>query len=264
MAEYLMAGQLSELERLQIQSRVWEPAGKALLDELGDGQGKRTVDLGCGAMSWLRILSGWVGPSGEVIGTDIEDRLLDAARSLAADEHLSKVSVIRDDLFKSQLPAGEFDLVHARFQIAPLGRAQEQIAAYRRLLKPGGWLVVEDPDSGSWHFNPPAPAAERLIALIVDSFRRAGGDFDSGRRLPGLLASLPTPPQIRASVQALPAGHPYLPLPLQFARSLESRLMQIVSRGELDRLLGEAAQELSDPARWGTSFTLIQAFVKVG
>ena len=30
--EYLLAGQPSELERLQLQSRVWEPSGRRLLD----------------------------------------------------------------------------------------------------------------------------------------------------------------------------------------------------------------------------------------
>jgi hypothetical protein len=34
---YLMAGQQSELERLHLQSRVWEPAGEWLLSRLGDG-----------------------------------------------------------------------------------------------------------------------------------------------------------------------------------------------------------------------------------
>ena len=31
---YLLAGQLSELERLQLQSRVWEPTGRQLLSQL--------------------------------------------------------------------------------------------------------------------------------------------------------------------------------------------------------------------------------------
>jgi hypothetical protein len=30
----LLAGQSSELERLQLQSRVWEPAGRALLAKI--------------------------------------------------------------------------------------------------------------------------------------------------------------------------------------------------------------------------------------
>lgn len=53
---YLMAGQLSELERLRLQSRVWEPAGEILLARIGDGQGLHALEVGCGAMGWLRIL----------------------------------------------------------------------------------------------------------------------------------------------------------------------------------------------------------------
>jgi hypothetical protein len=30
--DYLLAGQVSELERLKLQSRVWEPAGRRLLE----------------------------------------------------------------------------------------------------------------------------------------------------------------------------------------------------------------------------------------
>jgi len=37
-ASYLLAGQPTELERLQLQSRVWEPAGRALLAQLPGGQ----------------------------------------------------------------------------------------------------------------------------------------------------------------------------------------------------------------------------------
>ena len=44
-ADYLMAGQQSELERLQLQSRVWEPAGQALLARLPSGSGRRVLDV---------------------------------------------------------------------------------------------------------------------------------------------------------------------------------------------------------------------------
>jgi len=58
---YLLAGQLSELERLQLQSRVWEPAGRALLAQLPNGAGRRALDIGCGVLGWLRLLSEWSG-----------------------------------------------------------------------------------------------------------------------------------------------------------------------------------------------------------
>ena len=44
--DYLLANQPSELERLQLQSRVWEPAGRQLLSKLDDGSGGRALDIG--------------------------------------------------------------------------------------------------------------------------------------------------------------------------------------------------------------------------
>ena len=89
--EYLLADQPSELERLQLQSRVWEPSGRRLLTKVGDGSGLRALDVGCGALGWLRVLSEWVGPSGHVVGFDIEETLLDAARSFLDAERISNV-----------------------------------------------------------------------------------------------------------------------------------------------------------------------------
>jgi methylase of polypeptide subunit release factors len=96
---YLLAGQVSELERLQLQSRVWEPSGRRLLAEIGDGRGGRAVDIGCGVMGWLGLLSEWVGQDGEVVGTDIDDATLSAAEQFVADEGLGNVLLRNDDLF---------------------------------------------------------------------------------------------------------------------------------------------------------------------
>jgi hypothetical protein len=66
--------------------------------------------------------------------------------------------------------------------------------------------VLEDPDAASWHFNPSAPAAERLIDLIVEAFKAAGGNVNAGRELPGLLRSRGLQPEARAAVYALQPG----------------------------------------------------------
>jgi SAM-dependent methyltransferase len=249
---YLMAGRLSELERLQLQARVWEPAGEHLLRRIGDGTGLRAVDVGCGGLGWLRLLSRWVGPGGRVIGTDLQASMLEAAGTFIRDESLGNVDLVEDELFASALEPASFDLVHARFQLAPLGRFEEQVAAYRRLVKPGGAIVLEDPDMSSWRFNPDAPAAQRLIGLIERAFLAAGGDFNAGRRLPELLGE---GAELRAEIVGLPHGHPYLELPLQFAVSLEPRLLTLVDREELDRVRTAAASEIGEPGRWGTTFT---------
>jgi SAM-dependent methyltransferase len=257
---YLFAGQPTELERLQLQSRVWEPAGRALLAQLPGGSSLRVIDVGCGVMGWLRILSEWVGPEGSVVGSDIEAKMIASARSFLETEALGNVTLLKDDLFSSQLPTGSFDLVHSRFQIAPLGRADEQITVYRRLVKPGGWIVLEDPDIASWRVHPDAPAVQRLVDLIEEGFRAAGGDVNAGRELPSLLRRLGVEPRLDAHVVALSPGHPYLRLPLQFATSLRPRLETLIGKADLDNLVGQAELELSRTGTWGTPFMLIQAY----
>jgi len=256
---YLLAGQVSELERLKLQSRVWEPSGCRLLEQFGDGRGARVVDIGCGAMGWLRLLSEWVGPDGEVVGTDIDDAMLAAAKQLVADERLDNVVLVKDDLFQSNLEASSFDLVHSRFEITPLARGDEQMATYCRLARPGGIVALEDWDKGSWHYNPPAPALDQLIVLIDQAFSRVS-ELDGGRTHLGLFTSVGIEAHLHAEVLALPAGHPYLRLPIQMTTSLAPRLQDLVSAEELARLQREAEKELREPGRWGTTFTVIQSW----
>ena len=260
---YLLAGKASELERLQLQSRVWEQAGRDLLSRLAPGRGKRALDVGCGVMGWLRILSAWVEPNGAVTGSDIDDKMLAAASELVRAEGLHNVTLAKDDLFKSELIHRSFDLVHARFQIAPLGRAAEQIAADVRLLASGGVLVLEEPDIGSWHVNPDAPAVAELVSLIDRGFRAAGGNFSCGRDLPSLMRDAGLAPRVAACVVALEPGHPYLRLPLQFAAALRARLTALLPVEALDALLARAEDELARDGTWGTTFMLIQCHATV-
>ena len=262
-AGYLLAGQASELERLQLQSRVWEPSGRRLLGEIGHGRGARALDVGCGVLGWLRVLSEWVGPDGEVTGTDIDEPMLSAAGQFVIQQGLRNVGLVKDDLFASELEPDSFDLVHARYEICPLGRAREQLQTYVRLARPGGAIVLEDPDTGSWHFNPPAPALERLIELIEEAFLARGGDWKAGRNHLHLLREFGIEGNVSAEVVALPPGHPYLRLPLQFATSLEKPLLGLVSGNELERLRHEGEVELQEPGRWGTTFTLLQCWGRV-
>ena len=258
-SNYLLAGQASELERLQYQSLVWEPAGRRILGEIGAGRGGRAVDIGCGVLGWLRLLSEWVGPDGQVVGTDADEAMLAAAEQFVVTEELGNVTLVKDDVFASTLEPSSFDLVHSRFVISPLARGSEQMATYCRLARPGGIVALEDWDKGSWHYNPPAPALEQLIGLINAAFQKVS-ELDGGRTHLDLFSSAGIDATIRADVLALAPGHPYLRLPIQMTTGLAPRLEEFVSAEELARLQKAAETELQDPGRWGTTFTLIQSW----
>jgi hypothetical protein len=130
-------------------------------------------------------------------------------------------------------------------------------------VRPGGWIVLEDNDIGSWHFNPPAPAAERLIHLIAESFLAVGENLNDGRRQPQRLREMGLDPRIAAQVLAMQPGDPYLRLPIHFTFTLEPRLMKLITADELDDLRRHAEEEIASPDRWGTTFTLIQTWARV-
>ncbi len=248
---------------MHMQAQQWEPAGAKLLAELGDGEGLRALDLGCGPLGWLRLLSGWVGPGGRVVGTEVSEGTAEPARLTVRSEGLSNVSVVVDDVFDTWLQEDSFDLVHARFLLGPLGRHDEQLATYRRLVKPGGWLVLEEADSGSWRYNPDAPACRRLYDLSVSLFASRGRDLDVGRQLHAMLRASGVEPELRAHVLALPPGHVYRCLPLMAASAVRDAFVEEIGADELDSLVARCEKELRDPRLWCTTFVLVQAFARL-
>ncbi len=248
---------------LHMQALQWEPAGERLLAELGDGTGLRAVDMGCGPLGWLRLLSRWVGGTGNVVGTEVSEATAEQARLTVRSEGLSNVSVVVDDVFDSALPDWSFDLVHARFMLGPLGRPDEQLATYRRLVRPGGWLVLEEPDMSSWRFNPHAPANERLNELQLDWARAIGRSLDTGRQVRSVLRRYSSEPVLRAQVLVLPPGHVYRALALMFATAGRDRLAEKIGAEEIDSLLARAEEELRDPELWCTSSMLIQGYARL-
>jgi SAM-dependent methyltransferase len=168
-----------------------------------------------------------------------------------------------EDLLHAAAPPARFDVVHARFQLCTLGRTAEQLAALRRLLEPGGILVLEEPDTRTWLYEPYAPATQHLIGRVAQALAVRGGNLDAGRRLPGLLRDAGLVPHVRTHVLGLEAGHAYLRLPLQLADASSERLADILGGDGLAHLCRESAEELDAPGRRGTTFTLVQAWARV-
>jgi len=204
--------------RTTLQTRAWERATRALLDDL---------DLPADA------------------------RIFNAGR------------LAIDDLFHAALPPARFDVVHARFQLCTLGRAAEQLEVYRRLVAPGGVLILEEPDTRSWLYEPYAPATQHLIGRVAQALGAAGGNLDAGRRLPALLRDAGLEPHVRTHTHGLEAGHPDLGMPLQLADSLSDRLADILGTEGLAGLREESAKELDAADRRGTTLTLVQAWARV-
>lgn len=260
---YLLSDSASELERLRLQAKVWEPSAEAMLDQIGVKPGWDCVDLGCGAMGILGPLSRRVGPAGKVVGVEVDAKQLAAARAHVVGQGLENVEVLERDAYGATLPRESFDFTHVRFLFAPVGRDAELLTELLGLTKPGGTIAVQEPDSSAWGYYPASPQWEQLKEAILAAFRSGGGDFDAGRRTYSMLRGVGLEDvQLRAAVVALPGQHPYKRVPVQFAASLRRRVLEagILKEPELDELVQDCERLAADPDTVMTSFVVTQVW----
>ena len=158
-------------EHLLAQADVYAPEASELLDRIGVREGAGVIDIACGALGILPLLSERVGPAGRVVGLDIEPRLLGLARDLASERGLA-VELVEADAKATGLPAGSFDLVHARTLLLNLTRPEEAVAEMARLARPGGTVALQEPDTAAWVCDPPHPAFDVLRDVQVRATAR--------------------------------------------------------------------------------------------
>jgi len=253
----------NDLPGLRLQAEVWEEEAAELFDQIPVKPGWACIDVGCGAMGVLRPLSERVGPGGRVLGIDSDAAAIIAAEQFAEENELMNVRVRQMDIFDGDLDSETFDLVHLRFMFAPLGRDDELMARSLDLLRPGGVLVVQEPDASCWNTMPPHPAFEELKSLIVDAYRRRGGDFNAGQRLYRMLDRAGLQKLgVRAVVRALHGGHPYMRAPLHFAALLRQRIVaaNLTGAAEFDALMQTVDGIISKPDTGVLTFALLQAW----
>jgi SAM-dependent methyltransferase len=107
----------------------------ARLAALGDLTGRRCLELGAGGGSIARWLADQVGPSGQVIVTDLNPRHIPAHPGY---------TIVRHDLRSDRLPASRLDLIVARAVLMHVDGREEILPRLAGALAPGGVLLVED------------------------------------------------------------------------------------------------------------------------
>lgn len=168
-----------EVARLRAQaSSLWQKERENLA-ALGVRPGMRHLDLGCGPAANLRQVGAEFAPS-FALGVDRDVELLRRAQGVG-------VRVLRADAGRLPFAPRAFDLVTARFLLRHVPSPTAVIAEARRVVAPGGLVLVTDGDDDSWALDPEPPGWRQLTAALGATARRRGGEPGIGRRLRGLL-----------------------------------------------------------------------------
>jgi SAM-dependent methyltransferase len=127
------------------------------LARLGAGPGRRCLEIGAGAGTVAFWLAERVAPGGVVVATDVETDFLEAEVS-----GYPTLEVLKHDITIEDLPTG-FDLVHARWLVEWLPDKRGALARMMAALRPGGVLIVEEPDFVTIFGTAEPPALRRVI-----------------------------------------------------------------------------------------------------
>jgi SAM-dependent methyltransferase len=130
-----------ESSRLEELAHALDAQTRRHLRGIGVRPGMRCLEVGAGSGSIARWLAHEVGPSGEVVATDLDTTLLTSLR-----DELPNVRVRRENIAEVAPAAAEFDLVHARLVLGHIAHPQRALANIARALRPGGVVLLEDAD----------------------------------------------------------------------------------------------------------------------
>jgi SAM-dependent methyltransferase len=188
--DYVLGTGDAEVERLGLQHRVWREATLDCWRRAGIASGASVLDLGAGPGYATLDLARMVGPSGRVTAVERSRRFLDALEARRRAESLGNVTVHQADLATDALPEGPFDFTWCRWVACFLSRPEGLIAKLAGALRPGGVAIFHEyARYSSWRMLPRHEPFERFVALIMESWRRAGGEPDIAIELPSMLAA---------------------------------------------------------------------------
>ena len=103
--------------------------------------GERVLDIASGSGDLARALARRAGPSGQVLVTDINGRMLARGRDRLLDAGCLAAAV-QCDAERLPFPSSWFDCVTVGFGLRNMTRKDAALAEMARVLKPGGRLLV--------------------------------------------------------------------------------------------------------------------------
>lgn len=259
--EYVLGDTGEEYSRLVAQCDYYRPMARQLLDRLNVQPGWRAVDFGCGPLGVLDVLSDRVGPTGHVVGLDSQVRMVGWAKQSLAARGLSNVEVMLGDAGASGMPADSVDLAHARLLLVNIPRPEQVLREMVRVVRPGGWVAVQEVDWLSWMCVPAHPAWDELRGILASSW---SGDVHLGSRAGHLLESAGLEEvTATASSRVLRAGDDHHDLLLYFAERVRPRLVAELGADRCRQLEREVRDHLDRPGSLVVDAMLVQAWGRV-
>jgi SAM-dependent methyltransferase len=207
MGNYVLGQSQREYERLARQGQFIIPMTRRLYEDAGIKPGMRVLDLGSGAGDCCLLLAEMVGPTGSVIGVEMDPGAIEFAKSRVAAAGFRNVSFVQSEISafadSAEGPA-DLDAIVGRCVLMYVRDPEAALGKIAKRLKPGGSVAFMEPMIGI----PPGPDSplKKVGLAIFESMRRSGVHNDLGMRLHKVFAGAGLPqPKMRFEAMLDPA-----------------------------------------------------------
>ncbi len=189
MTHYVIHGGVAGSKRMEIVARAYCATTLPLLHRAGIRPGLHCLDLGCGAGEVTFEIARLVGPTGSVVGMDMDSVKLEIARKRAVQQGVGNTDFRHVDVFAWD-DDSLYDLIYVRFLLTHLPQCGRVLPKLLRALHPGGALAVEDMNLEGFVAVPPNAAHSRFLDLYREVVHRRGGDPNIGPKLLTMLTAV--------------------------------------------------------------------------
>jgi SAM-dependent methyltransferase len=177
---YVLEQHERELTRLSTYAEREAEDVRLTCRQVGLVRGQRAIDVGCGPLGALAVLSEIVGETGRVVGLDPSEVAIATARKLTSRLGLQNVALVNGPLAEAETllgaAYGAFDFVYCRLVLLHQPDPGAFLRLLRGLLRAGGFIAVQDilDDERSPRCEPDVPAQTRVWELILALFEKRG------------------------------------------------------------------------------------------
>ena len=119
--------------------RLWK---RYTIDRSGVRPGQKVLDIAGGTGDLTMMFSDRVGPTGQVILSDINESMLQMGRDRLINKGYGRVGYVQANAEALPFKSNHFDIVSIAFGLRNVTRKDKALAEMCRILKPGGRLLV--------------------------------------------------------------------------------------------------------------------------
>ena len=133
----------AEAQRLMLQAQLHDRLTRRFLADAGLAAGMTVLDVGSGTGDVAFAAADLVGPTGRVVGVDVNPAILELAEARARAEERENVRFVAGDCRTAVLP-DDFDAAIGRFVLMYTGDVSETLREIVARVKPGGVVAFAE------------------------------------------------------------------------------------------------------------------------